>query len=212
MPDHYVYEYPRPALTVDLVLFAFDGQKVRVLLIRRRNEPFAGRWALPGGFVEMDEELRDAALRELTEETGLHRVAVLEEIGTFAAVGRDPRGRTISIAHAAVCRWPAPPRAGDDAALAAWLEIDQANDLAFDHGQILARALQWLRDAALAGPAGLALLPTVFDLVKVRRLFEAVGISSRRAAAWTDRLLAAGKLRRHPTQPGALRSAGQLTA
>jgi 8-oxo-dGTP diphosphatase len=212
MPPPYVYEYPRPALTVDLVLFAFDGEKVRVLLIRRKNEPFAGRWALPGGFVEIDEELRDAAVRELGEETGLHRVAVLAEIGTFAAVGRDPRGRTVSVAHAAVCRWPAPARAGDDASLAAWLAFDQARDLAFDHDQILTRALAWLRDAILEGPAGLALLPLIFDHGQVRRLFQAVDISARRASAWTDRLLAAGQIRPHPTQPGALRAAGHLSA
>ncbi|GIW88728.1 MAG: hypothetical protein KatS3mg108_3052 [Isosphaeraceae bacterium] len=212
MPARYVYDHPRPALTVDLALFAFDGHHLRLLLIRRKSEPFAGDWALPGGFVNIDEELHDAALRELAEETGIRRVAALHQIGTFAAVDRDPRGRTISVAFAAVCRWPVNPHAGDDAALAAWVPVDQIHHLAFDHDQILAQARAWLHQAVLDGPAGLALLPTSFDLALVRQLFHAVGISSRRALPWTERLIASGALRRHPNQPGTLRSASNLSA
>src|SRR5437763_14741310 len=104
----YCYEYPRPSLTVDMVVFALDGDALRVLMIRRKRDPFAGTWALPGGFVDIDEPIEHAARRELEEETGLGRISLVAPIGVFGAPGRDPRGRTISVAHAAVVRGPLP--------------------------------------------------------------------------------------------------------
>ncbi|MDV7393884.1 NUDIX hydrolase, partial [Arthrospira platensis SPKY1] len=98
----YTYKYPRPALTVDCVIFGYDtGQPLRVLLIQRAQEPFENRWALPGGFVDMEEDLEAAALRELSEETGMTDVFI-EQLYTFGAPGRDPRGRVVSVAHYAL--------------------------------------------------------------------------------------------------------------
>jgi 8-oxo-dGTP diphosphatase len=116
----------------------------RVLLIRRKHEPFTGVWALPGGFVDQDEPLEAAARRELFEETGL-RVEQLEQMHTFGDPGRDPRGWTVSVAHVA---WVDPqlarPRAGDDASEADWHPLDRLPPLAFDHARVLTFARQWL--------------------------------------------------------------------
>jgi len=118
----YTYKYPRPAATVDLAVFALTGEEIRVLMVRRKNEPFAGRWALPGGYVEIEEPFEAAARRELKEETGLEIEGPVEFFGVFGRPGRDPRGRTISIAHAAVVRPPLPRvRGSDDAAGARWI-------------------------------------------------------------------------------------------
>ncbi len=144
MKGKYVYDYPRPAVTVDVVIITREARP-RVLLIRRKHEPFAGQWALPGGFVDMDETLEAAARRELQEETGLKDVA-LKQLGVFADPGRDPRGRTISIAYLA--HLPLAGRqlqAGDDAAAAAWHSLHRLPPLAFDHRLILALAKKELR-------------------------------------------------------------------
>lgn len=144
----YCYDYPRPALTVDLAVFRRADNRWQVLLIQRKHEPFAGRWALPGGFVDENEPLDQAARRELTEETGLADVAV-QQFGAFGDPGRDPRGWTVTIAYLAVV----PPhrtetRAGDDAARAAWFDVDRLPPLAFDHDQIIQRALLQLPPCA----------------------------------------------------------------
>lgn len=149
MSAPYCYDYPRPALTVDLVAFAGEGPRPRVLLIRRKHEPFAGRWALPGGFVEIDEPVGNAVRREFVEETGvdLHPDVPLAFLGVWSAPGRDPRGRTISLVHAVRLDGPPPaPRAGDDAGEAAWRDSESGGELAFDHALILAAALRWLAD------------------------------------------------------------------
>lgn len=128
----YTYEYPRPAVTVDMVIVAAR----RILLIRRGQKPFKGAWALPGGFLDIDEELDDAAARELEEETGLTGIALVQA-GAYGTIGRDPRGRTVSVVYMAVLDKAPAARAGDDAAEAEWFDLDKLPDLAFDHTEIV---------------------------------------------------------------------------
>jgi 8-oxo-dGTP diphosphatase len=135
----YTYDFPRPSVTVDIAVVT--GERVpRVLLIRRKHEPFAGLWAIPGGFVEANEKLIEAARRELLEETGV-RLSYLEQLQTFGDPGRDPRGWTISVVYLAVVNAKRlKPKAADDAAEVAWHPMDKLPPLAFDHDQILAVA------------------------------------------------------------------------
>jgi 8-oxo-dGTP diphosphatase len=138
-PGRFTYDYPRPALTVDLVI-ATRELRPRVLLIRRKSEPFAGSWALPGGFVDERERLVDAARRELEEETCL-RVAELEQLFTVGDPGRDPRGWTVSVVYLAqINAEDVQPAPADDAAEVGWFSIDELPQLAFDHAMILDRA------------------------------------------------------------------------
>jgi 8-oxo-dGTP diphosphatase len=141
----YCYGYPRPALTVDVVLIhlGVDG-RAETLLIQRGHPPFEGRWALPGGFVDKDEPLRAAALRELQEETALPDLS-LGQIGAFGDPGRDPRGWVVSVAFAAFLpNLRGEIQAGDDAAEVAWWPLDTLPPLAFDHDKIIATALKAL--------------------------------------------------------------------
>jgi 8-oxo-dGTP diphosphatase len=147
----YTYEYPRPAVTVDVIIVT-RGRKPRVLLIRRKHDPFAGMWAIPGGFVDMDEPLEAAASRELREETGLD-VADLEQLHAFGDPGRDPRGRTIAVAYLArVDAAKVHPLAADDAADVGWHPLDRLPPLAFDHVKILACARERLKKRPAAKP------------------------------------------------------------
>jgi 8-oxo-dGTP diphosphatase len=141
----YVYDWPRPMVTADAAVFAFFDGKCKLLLIRRRREPFKDRWALPGGFVEIEEDLADAAARELLEETGLKDV-LLEQFRTFGRPGRDPRGRTITVAYFGIAEkdWER-VKAADDAADAKWCEIDDLPAMAFDHDEIARCAIDRLK-------------------------------------------------------------------
>lgn len=211
MPAPYCYEYPRPAVTVDAVVFCLEGDSLRVLMIRRKHDPFAGRWAIPGGFLEIDEPIEHATRRELQEETRLKRIAHLTFLGVFGKPGRDPRGRTISLAHAAVVRGPVPWVAGeDDAAEAEWLEIDQLTKekLAFDHREILELARTWLAKAVDEGLVGLAMLPKTFSREDARRLHKALGQTNRAAGAWCQRLARAGLIGPSSDSPGRFRQRG----
>ncbi len=135
------YEHPRPALTADCVLVAHVDDRPCVLLIERAQPPFAGHWALPGGFVDEGEDLEPAARRELLEETGL-QIGALRQIGAWGTPGRDPRGWVVSVVFRGdVDASTLQPQAGDDAARVAWHPVDALPDLAFDHGDILRAAL-----------------------------------------------------------------------
>jgi len=136
------YDWPRPSVTTDIVLLAAQEDGLSVLLIRRKGEPFAGQWALPGGFLDEGETLQACAARELEEETGV--VAPdLTLVGAYGDPGRDPRGWTVSIAfRAQVAAADVAPVAGDDAAEVGWFMIDALPGLAFDHGRIVAEALR----------------------------------------------------------------------
>jgi len=137
----YCYEYPRPSVTVDVVLFHRAGERIEVLLIKRARDPFKDRWAFPGGFVDQDEPLETAAARELKEETGLEGIRV-EQLGAFGDPGRDPRGHTISITFWALLEERGNAVGADDAAEARWHSIKRPPRLAFDHKIILRRAIE----------------------------------------------------------------------
>jgi 8-oxo-dGTP diphosphatase len=141
----YVYEYPRPMVTVDAAVVALVEGKARLLLIQRKHEPFQGSWALPGGFVEMDEDLPEAAARELAEETGLRNIP-LEQLRAFGKPGRDPRGRTITIVYFGIAGtdWQQ-AKAADDAATVQWFDIDNLPPMAFDHDEIARCAIERLK-------------------------------------------------------------------
>ena len=146
----YVYDWPRPMVTVDAAVFTFIGSKAKLLLIERGKEPYKGQWALPGGFVEIDEELEDAAARELEEETGLTGVD-LEQMRTFGTIGRDPRGRQITIVFMGIAeKGHNKIKAGDDAAKARWFDIEKLpENMAFDHEEVAWFAIRKLTENAL---------------------------------------------------------------
>jgi 8-oxo-dGTP diphosphatase len=170
----YTYQYPRAALTVDCVVFGFDEGDLKVLLIERGLEPFKGKWALPGGFVRVDETLDAAARRELEEETGLTDV-YLEQLYTFGAVERDPRERVVSVAYYALVKLSDhAAKAATDAANARWFEASRVPRLAFDHAAILATALERLKGKVRYQPIGFELLPPRFTLSQLQHLYEAV--------------------------------------
>jgi 8-oxo-dGTP diphosphatase len=134
-------------VTVDVVVFNSQTEQLHVLLIQRAQEPFQGAWALPGGFVDMDESLEEAAGRELAEETGLEGVN-LEQLQTYGDPNRDPRGRVISVAYCAflASEQTVSIQEGSDASQARWFPMDELPNLAFDHSKILADALNWVKD------------------------------------------------------------------
>lgn len=153
------YEYPRPALTTDVALFRVAGE-LQLLLIRRKGEPFQGMWALPGGFLDEGEDLDACARRELEEETGVVG-AELHPLANFSRPGRDPRGWTVTAAYVAMAPPGAQARAGDDAAEAQWFAAGDLPALAFDHDEIVARAIVWLHEHASVKGLDPSLLPPV---------------------------------------------------
>ena len=170
----HTYQYPRAALAVDCVVFGFDEGELKVLLIERALEPFKGKWALPGGFVRVEETVDEAARRELAEEAGLKDV-FLEQLYTFGAVNRDPRERVVSVAYYALVKLSAhDTRAATDAADARWFPISKVPKLAFDHANILATALARLKSKVRYQPIGFELLPPNFTLSQLQHLYEAV--------------------------------------
>lgn len=181
MPD-YTYKYPKADITVDCVLFGIcPMSRLEVVLIRRAEDPFKGKWALPGGFIELlqGETAKEAARREMLEETGI-KVNYLEQLGTFDAPDRDPRGRTFSVAHYALVRSQDHiAKGGSDATEAVWVPAMlasalQPSDLAFDHHLILKTAVARLQAKVRYAPVGFDLLPHKFTLGQLQKLYEAV--------------------------------------
>jgi len=169
----YTYEHPHPAATTDIVVFTVRDGRLKVLLVRRAGPPFEGEWALPGGFVGIDEGLDAAARRELMEETGLH-TPHLEQFHAFGAPDRDPRERVISIAYLAVLpRGVAEPRGGGDAREARWHDTAELPKLAFDHGAIVDMAMRKLVEGLDDPGFAFDALPQSFTLAELREVYEA---------------------------------------
>ena len=142
----YVYEWPRPMVTVDAAVFAVTKDRTKLLLVNRGHDPFKGKWAIPGGFINMEEELEDTVARELAEETGLKGIK-LEQMRTYGTVGRDPRGRQITVVHMGIINEIKPLKAGDDAQKAQWFDIDNLPaDMAFDHNEVASFAIARLKE------------------------------------------------------------------
>ena len=135
----YTYKYPRPAVTADCVVITKEAEP-KVLLIQRGADPYKGCWAFPGGFMNMDETTEQCAIRELEEETGL-KVSTVRQIGAYSKVDRDPRGRTITVAYLAIIEKPAQVTGQDDATKAEWFPLSALPELAFDHADIIADAI-----------------------------------------------------------------------
>jgi 8-oxo-dGTP diphosphatase len=176
LPDMpYTYDYPRPALTVDCVVFGFEASaSLKVLLIQRKLPPYKGKWALPGGFVQMAESVDEAAVRELREETAVENV-FLEQLYTFGAVGRDSRDRIISVAYYALINLQEHPvQAATDASDAQWFDLADLPVLGFDHEEILGCARDRLRAKIRYEPIGFELLPKAFTLSQLQKLYEQI--------------------------------------
>jgi 8-oxo-dGTP diphosphatase len=200
----YTSEYPFVYLTADVVAFSVRPDTgLSVLMVRRGSPPYQGRWALPGGFVDEREDVERAARRELKEETGIGgRRLRLEQLGAYTAVRRDPRHRVVSVAWLAAVPSDLTPRAGDDAAHAAWLAVDElrAKRLAFDHAPILADGVERLRARLETTALATDLLPAEFTVGELREVYEAV---------W-DRDLDPGNFQRKVTRvPGLLVQTGR---
>jgi len=177
MGKKYTYDYPMPSVTVDLVIFRVFNGNLEVLLIQRKHPPYKDFFALPGGYVEQDEDLQDAAARELMEETNLKDV-YLEQLYTFGAPDRDPRGRVISVAYFALITSDKEIKAGDDAASASWIKVEVAecgkDVLAFDHGNIFRMALERLRNKIWYTPIAFKLVPNKFTIAQLKVVYEAI--------------------------------------
>ncbi|MFC0005135.1 NUDIX hydrolase [Micromonospora siamensis] len=198
-------EYPPFAVTADLVVLTVRADELAVLLVRRGIPPYEGAWALPGGFVGIDEDLPDAAVRELAEETGLPEPAGhLEQLGTYGHPGRDPRGRVVTVAWLALLPDLPTPVAGTDAAAAEWVPVTKvARDrLAFDHDRILADGLERARAKLEYTPLAAAFCPPEFTVAQLRTVYETV---------WDTRLDPRNFHRKVTGTPGFVEPVGRST-
>lgn len=168
-------QYERPSVTVDVIIFSLVDDDLKVLLIRRKRWPYEGAWAIPGGFVEMDESLEAAAARELAEETGVRDVT-MEQLQAFGDPDRDPRTRVITVAYFTLLPAGAVPRleAGSDAAAAGWFSVGDLPALAFDHDDIMEYALARLRNKLKFAMEGIELLPGTFTLSELQQAYEVI--------------------------------------
>ncbi|MEV6524459.1 NUDIX hydrolase [Longispora sp. NPDC051575] len=207
LDDYDPRAYPAVAVTVDMVALTVRDGVPHVLLVERGERPFAGRWALPGGFVRA-ETLDEAAMRELAEETGLRpgtgqlSAVHLEQLGTYGDPGRDPRMRVVSVAYLAFAPSLPDPSAGGDAAGAAWVPVDRATGLAFDHDAILADGLERARAKLEYTPLATAFVPAEFTIAELRAVYTAV---------WGEELHAGNFHRKVLSVPGFVEGTGETT-
>ena len=171
----YTYEYPHPAVATDIAIFTVMHDRLKLVLIKRGGKPYAGRWALPGGFLLEDEDLDQCAQRELREETGVEE-QYLQHFSNFSAPGRDPRGWVVSVAYLAlISSTDVELHADTDAAEARWFPVDDLPKLAFDHDMIVCRAIEALRELVeQRAEIVLALLPTEFTLTEMQTVCEVI--------------------------------------
>ena len=170
----YTYKYQRPNLAVDCVVFGLDEEDLKIILIELDKEPYRGKWALPGGFVHIDESLEDAAKRELTEETGIQDI-FLEQLYTFGEVDRDPRERVVTVAYYALVNLRDHTiQASTDSRNAAWFSVDDVPKLPFDHNRIVNVAHMRLKGKVTYAPIGFELLPKKFTLTQLQRMYEKI--------------------------------------
>ena len=194
-PGYNPSKYSYSSATADMVILCFAEKKLQVLLVRRKKNPFQGYWALPGGFVEPEEDLSEAAARELLEETGLRKIKLVE-FGAFGHPHRDPRARTITIAWLALVRkGKVKPRAGDDAAEVGWFPAFKTPELAFDHELVLKGGLARLRELAVLTPALFDLLPEKFTGEDSARLCGQIFKRNFKAAELMRHFKAGGLIR-----------------
>jgi len=172
LAHQYCYQYPHPAVTTDVVVFTIRDQQLKLLLVQRAGEPYQNMWALPGGFLDIDEDLEACAKRELEEETGIHGV-YLEQLYTFGAPNRDPRERVISVTYYALV--PSDRlqlRAASDAADVQWFALDQMPPLAFDHQQIITLAHRRLAAKLDYSTIAFQFMPETFTLSELQAVYE----------------------------------------
>lgn len=192
MTGPYTYKYPHAALTTDCVVFGFDGRSLHVLLIERGIDPCKGSWALPGGFMNIDETLEECAKRELMEETSLTDI-YLEQCGAFSRVDRDPRERVVTVAFMALVRkGDYQAVAGDDAARAQWFAESELPPLAFDHAQIIAQARCRLQEKLRTEPIAFRLLDHRFAMTELQTLYEVINQHTYDRRNFAKKMLATG--------------------
>jgi 8-oxo-dGTP diphosphatase len=190
----FTYKHPHPAVTVDIAIFSIRHDALHVLLIKRAEAPFAGQWALPGGFVGIDEALEAAAARELKEETGVD-AGYLEQLYTFGAPARDPRERVISVAYFALI--PSDKleiKAATDAEGVAWYPVAELPPLAFDHAEILAAALARLQAKLEYSTIAFQLMPAAFTISELRHVYERIAMAPIDKRNFSKKMLALGAI------------------
>ena len=172
--NQYCYNYPHPSVTTDAVVFTIFKDKLRILLIKRGAAPYRGCWAIPGGFLEMDEDLDECARRELQEETGVEKIH-MEQLYTFGTPGRDPRERVISVAYFAITPYEnIKPVAASDASDVEWFPLNNLPTLAFDHDKIIDMAQNRLKLSLGYSDLVFKFLPETFTLSEAQKIYERV--------------------------------------
>ena len=190
----FTYEYPHPAVTTDNVIFGFDGTDLHVLLVERGVQPYLGCWALPGGFLRMDETIEDCAKRELAEETNVQEV-YLQQFHVFSDVKRDPRERVLTVAfYALVRKSDYELIAGDDASDASWFLLDELPPLAFDHHKIISMAQTKLQEELKLRPIAFKLLDKKFSMSELQRLYELINGTHYDRRNFQRKMIASGFL------------------